>query len=243
MTRTMADRTSVVGLPPGLPLYAGYDDGRYNDAAAIAAAHPGATVARITVDVSDAIGQVLDVENGDATPGEAPAWCERVRARGAIPTVYCSASAWPGVRDAFTNAGVPEPEWWIADYQASPDAPPPIPAGAVALQFWNGPLYDLSTVADYWPGVDATPPPAPSSDAPTTEPFPMDNETFVRWCYLTFLLREPDAEGWENWLGYLTGGGSREQLIADLVDSDEGRLVLNAKRHALGLSPIPAPAT
>ena len=170
MTRTMYDGVDPTKLPRGAQLYAGYDDGRWPDAAAIAAAHPGVPVVRITTDPGDNLGQVLDVESGDATPNQAPAWCARAQ----LPTVYCSRSAWPGVRQAFANAEEPEPSWWLADYQLSDHPAPPVPPGAVALQYYSGPDYDVSTVSNYWPGIDGLnppplPPPAPSPGPALTE--------------------------------------------------------------------------
>jgi hypothetical protein len=73
-------------------------------------------------------------------------------------TVYCNTSEWPQVRAAFQNAGVTEPNYWVAQY----DNNPTIPAGAVAKQYigdYQG--YDKSVVADYWPGVDPAPAPPP----------------------------------------------------------------------------------
>lgn len=139
--------------PPGARLYAGYDDGAWPDAAALAARFPGATVVRVTVSADDNQGQVLDVENGDATPAQAVGWAVRRRAAGADPTVYCNTSTWPAVRAAFHSAGVAEPHYWIAQY----DGDPTIPDGAVAKQYASNDAYDTSSVAEYWPGVDPPP--------------------------------------------------------------------------------------
>jgi hypothetical protein len=77
------------------------------------------------------------------------------RAAGADPTIYCNASTWPAVRAAFAAANVAEPHYWIAKY----DGDPTIPAGAVAKQYRGdvAPGYDVSSVVDYWPGVDPAP--------------------------------------------------------------------------------------
>lgn len=164
--RTMYDSIAVEALPAGADLYAGYDDGHWPDADAIAAAHPGVPVVRVTVDPGDDEGQVLDVENGDATPGQAPPWVIRRRAAGVEPTVYCSASALPGVRQAFTNAALAEPHWWVADWTENEAATAALLAqpGVVAVQYHSGPGYDVSAVADYWPGVDPAPVPDTRGD-------------------------------------------------------------------------------
>jgi hypothetical protein len=54
------------------------------------------------------------------------------------------------VRESFVNRGVAEPEYWIAHYDGAAN----IPVGAVAKQYLNTPGYDVSAVADYWPGID-----------------------------------------------------------------------------------------
>lgn len=153
MTRTMFDAIIASNPPPGAPLYAGYDDGSWPDAAALAARFPGAIVVRVTVSAGDDQGQVLDVEQGDATPAQAPGWVVRRRAAGADPTVYCNTSTWASVQEAFASAGVPQPHYWVAQY----DGNPAIPAGAVAKQYESNADYDTSAVADYWPGVDPSP--------------------------------------------------------------------------------------
>jgi hypothetical protein len=116
---------------------------------------PGAVKVTIVKKASTNDGHVLDVERGDAEPVEAPGWVKIRRAAGADPTVYCNASTWPAVRAAFSAAGVSEPHYWIAKY----DGDPTIPAGAVAKQYRGdvAPGYDVSSVVDYWPGVDPAP--------------------------------------------------------------------------------------
>jgi hypothetical protein len=116
----------------------------------------GAIAVGIAVLPTTDAGQVCDVESGDLTPEQAVRWVGMRRASGlANPTVYCSISAWPYVAAAFINAGVAQPNWWLAGY----DDVPEIPAGAIGKQYANAPLtgghYDLSVVADHWPGVDS----------------------------------------------------------------------------------------
>jgi hypothetical protein len=157
----MFDAVSPGALPRSAVLVAGYDDGLYDNVAAIHARFPGALLVDITVSARHDWGQVLDVETGDATPDEAPGWVVRRRAAGADPSVYCNTSTWPDVRAAFRSAAVLEPHYWIAQY----DGDPTIPTGAVAKQYLSTAGWDESSVADYWPGVD----PAPVSP-PTTPP-------------------------------------------------------------------------
>lgn len=158
--RTMYDTIDVMSLPDGADLYAGYDDGAWPDADAIAAKFPGKPVVRITTNPADDFGDCLDVENGDASPTDAPAWVAKRRAAGADPSVYCSLDPWPTIRQAFAAANVPEPHYWVAAY---PGPGPVLIPGAVAHQYASPSTgspgnYDVSVVADYWPGVDPSGP-------------------------------------------------------------------------------------
>ncbi|WP_051943884.1 glycoside hydrolase family 25 domain-containing protein [Streptacidiphilus rugosus] len=153
MTRTMYDAVTTLNVPAGATLVAGYGDGYYQNIDEFRARFPRATIVEIAVSSHHNLGVVLDVETGDATPAEAPGWVTMRRAAGVDPTVYCNSSTWPAVRAAFRAAAVAEPHYWIAQY----DNNPVIFAGAVAKQYADPGPYDLSTVADYWPGVDPKP--------------------------------------------------------------------------------------
>lgn len=155
MTRLMYDSTSAADIPADAAMVAGYlPPSRYAWSAAAWARFPHAVKVRIAIFASVNDGHVLDVEQGDATPAQAPSWVAMRRLAGTDPTVYCSQSLWATVRAEFARQGVPQPHYWIARY----DNVSAIPAGAVAKQYANEPLtgghYDLSIVADHWPGVD-----------------------------------------------------------------------------------------
>jgi hypothetical protein len=125
---------------------------------------PSSTLVRISTRSSIAgYGiQVLDVETGDATPGQAPGWADQQRRLGQVPTIYCNAATWQAVISAFGNAGIAQPEYWIAAY---PGAGPTLPSlgslTAIGHQYadssTSGGDYDVSVFADYWPGVDPVP--------------------------------------------------------------------------------------
>lgn len=166
--------STVTALPDGADLYAGYDDGHWPDAAAIASRFPDKTVLRVTVFATDNEGDVLDVERGDATPAEAPGWVQARRTAGhGGPLVYCSLNTWPLVRQAFTDAKVPEPGYWIAAY---PGNGPQLYPGSVGHQYGQGPAgtnYDRSVFVDYLPGIDPAPKPtAPPTPIPQPQPAP-----------------------------------------------------------------------
>jgi hypothetical protein len=146
----MYDACNYLNIPKGV-MAAGYLNGICKWPAAAWVKFPQAV--QICTNPILNIGVVLDVETGDATPQNAPAWVAKRRAAGVDPTVYMNASTWPAVIAAFKADGVTEPHYWVAHY----DGIATIPAGAIAKQYRNSvaPGYDLSIVADYWPGVDS----------------------------------------------------------------------------------------
>jgi hypothetical protein len=152
MTRTMYDSVTAAAIPTSAAVVAGYcDQIRLPPwSAADWARFPNAIKVRIAKKPTTNDGHVLDVETGDATPAQAPGWVRLRRAAGGDPTIYCNASALAGVQAAFTAAGVPQPHYWIAQW----DGNATLPAGVVAKQYQSNAQYDLSVVADVWPGVD-----------------------------------------------------------------------------------------
>jgi hypothetical protein len=164
------DAAAIAAIPSAIGLVAGYDDGDYAWAAADWDRFPNSVHVHIAVHASTNSGSVLDVENGDATPADAVSWVLTRRAAGADPSVYCNQgdpdSGWPAVRAAFQGLAVPEPHYWVAAYVSDPSRVPAVPAGAVALQYYDFGDYDASVVVDYWPGVDDP------QDAPPMPPVP-----------------------------------------------------------------------
>lgn len=157
--RTMYDAVTPGNVPTDAQMVAGYIDGHYESYAGLVARCPNAVHVSIAVSAGTNAGQVLDVEQGDATPWQAPGWCQARRAAGQHPTVYCSLAEWDAVRAAFRGAGVAEPEYWIAAY---PGNGANLYSGSVAHQYDSPGPYDVSVVADFWPGVDgAGPSPQP----------------------------------------------------------------------------------
>ncbi|WAL67161.1 hypothetical protein ORV05_05055 [Amycolatopsis cynarae] len=135
---------------------------------------------------------VLDVEQYDATPGEAPGWAAAQRALGQTPTIYCSQSAWQSVQDAFTAAHVAQPEYWIAAYPGGGQVLPTLNGiTAVAHQWSSDGIYDRSIVADHWPGVDTQ----GGADMQLTD-------TFVDWA--------GNAQTVQSWMDHV------DQRIAEL---------------------------
>jgi hypothetical protein len=142
-------------IPANAQLVAGYIDSvHYTWSAANWARFPAAVKVQISTTGTNA-GQVCDCETGDLTAAQAVSWVKTRRASGADPTVYCSASSWPGVQAAFSSAGVAQPHYWIAHYDGVQSLPTLNGITAVAKQYADPGPYDLSIVADSWPGVDS----------------------------------------------------------------------------------------
>lgn len=161
MTRTMYDSTTVTDLPKSAKMVAGYVDGAYQTVDDLRRRYPAGTVVTITV-LGKPGEHVCDTEPGNIGPAGAVRWAKDEVKAGRRPTLYCMGSQWKWIRRRLRlrlqmplKAG--RVSWWVADY----DNDPTIPKGAVAKQYANPPLtghhYDVSVVADYWPGVDPKP--------------------------------------------------------------------------------------
>lgn len=156
MMRTMFDGidSDAAQIPRDAAMVAGYVDGLYKWSDAEWNLFPNAVKVRIAVFATTNDGHVLDCEPGNCTPAQAVDWVLLRRQSGADPTVYCNqlnpTTGWPAVREAFRARGVPEPHYWVANYDGNQQ----IPAGAIGKQYADQGSYDLSVMADYWPGVD-----------------------------------------------------------------------------------------
>lgn len=148
----MFDDIIAQNVPDGGDWYAGYDDGHWPDADSLQQRFPNKRILRVTVNPQDIVGDVLDVEQGDARPEDLPGWLVRRRAisPGQLFWGYCSLSLWQACRDQLRLASVREPLWWIAHY----DNDPTIPVGAQAKQYQSTGDYDISSVLDWIPRFD-----------------------------------------------------------------------------------------
>lgn len=152
-TITMYDSVTASDIPRNAMMVGGYLNGTFRWSSADWELFPHAFHVGIATR-ADVDGDVLDVEIGDATPAQAPAWVLRQRRHGIEPVVYCNASTWPAVRRAFALTGVREPLWWIANFDNVAELIP----GTVGKQYINPPRsgghYDKSIVAMTWPGLE-----------------------------------------------------------------------------------------
>lgn len=188
--RTMYDSITAADIPADAQIVGGYVSGSFQWSPAGWARFPNAVHVRFAThaDVND--GNILDVERYDATPDQAPGWVTMRRAAGVSPSVYCNETALPTVRAAFQSAGVAEPPYMVAHY----DGVASIPAGCVAKQYETDPQsgghFDLSAVADYWPGIDQ------EVDMPLTEADALLVTNDV-WRQPIWSGKNPDGSTWQ----------------------------------------------
>lgn len=107
MTFRMLDSTTVANLPGGADAYAGYTTGLFPTWPALKARFEGkAHLVSIAISASEH-ALCLDVEKGDATPAQVPAWVATEHSRKvARPIVYASASAMPDILARLAAAGI-----------------------------------------------------------------------------------------------------------------------------------------
>lgn len=184
--RTMHDGVTVADLPANATMVAAYVDGQYANAHTMRQRFPHAKLVTITV-TGQAGANVIDCEPGDVGPNKAASWAAAEVKAGRHPTIYCMASSWPTVKKAVVKQGIRgKVNYWIADYDGKPE----VPAGAVAKQYLGSPgnspgHYDVSVVADHWPGVDPEPKPKPAKKVPAKPakhiPAPVKRPWWRRW--------------------------------------------------------------
>ena len=221
----MYDSVDPAGIPAGAEIVAGYVDGRYANLPAMMARFPTATHVSITV-FGAAGAKVGDVEPGCMSERRGAQW-----ARGEVdahrrPTIYCNTATHPQVVVELAAVGlqfVRDVDWWEAHYDNVATLSP----GSVAKQYQSTAQYDISVTNGVWP--NATPPPLPP------EVHTMDDNTFVRWCYMSILVRPVDGAGFKANMDWLAAGGPRSQVYTNLCDSAEGQHVTAQKRKNLGL--------
>lgn len=116
----MFDSVTVSEIPSSANAVAGYVGGIYptDSHNALVRRFPHAHVLSIAVNAEEN-AECLDVERGDATPDQAPAWFRRQRSRGvARPALYASLSALDGLMGIMRDAGIARHEYrvWSAHY-------------------------------------------------------------------------------------------------------------------------------
>ena len=169
MTRTMydginADAASIFRDHPGAQMIAYYITGNYAWTKAEIDLFPHAAHVTIVTTATANAGDVLDVEAGDAAPGQTAGWIAMRKANGLYrPTIYCSLSAVSAVRVGTGRYRLgADYDLWVADWDGKTTLDYPL---EVAKQYATGPTSDTSVVfsdAPGWPYRTApvvTPPP------------------------------------------------------------------------------------
>ena len=134
---TMYDAVTVAHIPANPAAVAGYLNGYYRNAGALAQRFPKAKLLTISVTASDLLAECLDVENEDATPQQAPAWVKAKLKRGDYkPVIYADRAAMPLIWKLLQDAGVHRNQvrLWVADWTGQPHIPP----GYDACQYAGG---------------------------------------------------------------------------------------------------------
>lgn len=150
--RLMYDSTEPNDIPATATMVAGYANGRYANYDAMKARFPHAHVVSISVRADDTLAHVLDVESGDATPGQFGPWATKVANRGVVrPTAYCSRSSVPLIL-AHRPRGVTV-DLWVADWTGVAHVLGFEGGNVVAVQYaspghGSGGHYDVSAVWD-----------------------------------------------------------------------------------------------
>lgn len=119
---TMYDSVDVKQIPANAAAVAGYVGGRWPTYAALVKDFPRAHKLSIAVSASED-ADCLDIEKGDATIPQAPAWVRRQHKRGIKrPVVYTSVSQAPPLLAALTTHGIKRDEvrLWTAHYTLKP---------------------------------------------------------------------------------------------------------------------------
>jgi hypothetical protein len=164
---------------PNAAKVAGYINGPYAWSQADWDLFPHADHVTISITAGANAGDVLDVETGDATPGQTAGWIAMRKAAGLYrPTIYCSLDAIPAVR-VGTGSYILDKDYdiWVAHYTGVPHEI----SGCAATQYESTANYDASIVYDTaWPHRKApTPPPAPGPSllaAPTNLSVTLDGK-------------------------------------------------------------------
>lgn len=128
---------------------AGYIDGRFRDLPQLAIEYPGHRHFSIAVFWTDD-GDFLDVETGDATPAQVPAWVKRQFDRGShFVGLYANGSTWPAIFQALLAAGISPHR--VVKWLAQPTGKPHIPPGFDGCQYsFTGPQGQNVDESIFW---------------------------------------------------------------------------------------------
>jgi hypothetical protein len=116
---SMFDSVDLSQIPPGAGAVAGYVGGKWPTYNEVVKRFPNAKHLSIAINATED-AECLDVETGDATPAEVPAWVHRQQSRGVKrPVLYANFSTMPQVLAALASAGIDrhlDVRLWVAEY-------------------------------------------------------------------------------------------------------------------------------
>jgi len=115
----MYDAITVSALPGGADAYAGYVQGKWPTFAALKQRFGGGHAHLLSIAVfASGNADCLDIEHGDATNAQAPAWVKRQLAGAGRPCLYTSASNMDALVTELNSAGISRAEirLWSAHY-------------------------------------------------------------------------------------------------------------------------------
>lgn len=166
MTLLMRDSVDPDLIPlDNLAAVAGYGDGDFQwSSAGWARFKPPIVPLSIVVSPVNA-GDILDVENSDATPADVPGWIDRFnRPHRRLPTIYSARGTDASGRvdysiiEAILAAAAGRPfDWWMATLDGTQTATG-APIQPVAIQYFDFGGYDESIILDpTWIGLPVQP--------------------------------------------------------------------------------------
>lgn len=130
---TMFDSVTPAEIPAKAEAVAGYVGGHWPTFASLAKSHPHAHRLSIAVTASEE-ADCLDVEKGDASPGQAPTWLRSKATKHATPkpVLYTSVSLADALIRTCHEAGIPRSSYllWTAHYTGRPHLCGPACSGA-----------------------------------------------------------------------------------------------------------------
>ncbi len=122
----MFDSVDLSQVPQSAQAVAGYVGGKWPTYGEAVKRFPNAKHLSIAINATED-AECLDVETGDATPAEAPAWVHRQQSRGVRrPVLYANFSTMPQVVGALKGAGINpllDVRLWVAHYTYVPHIP------------------------------------------------------------------------------------------------------------------------
>ncbi len=166
-----ADAAIIHARRPNAAFVCGYDTGGWPWSQAEWNLFPKALKIHIATQAHWNTGDVLDVEAGDASPGQTESWIRMRKAAGYYrPTIYCSLSTVPAVRVGTGpyRLGV-DYDIWVAHWTGVPHHIP----GCAVTQYASANWADFDVIYDAnWPHRKAPVPPKPIPVPPKPIPVP-----------------------------------------------------------------------